>query len=373
MNKDYYKILEISRKASLDEIKKAYKKKAIQYHPDKNKNSKEAEAKFKEVAQAYEVLSDPKKRAIYDQYGEQGLKNKGFRTQHVNVEDILRDFGHMFSFNTSQFKDIFSTHNRQPQQDLNVYLKLKISLEESVKGTTKKIKINHYITCTDCHGNGAENGTAIEACEACAGTGQEQAVRQNVFMQMLSTQPCRECQGQGKLIYVACPGCQGQGRQKAQETITLNLPAGITEGVQLSKTGKGHAPIRGGAPGDLIIRIEEIKDDILKREGLNIHYRCTISFMDAALGTQVKIPTIEGDIPLNIPAGTQSGHIILLKEKGLPDLHIARKKGDQMVHIHVWTPKKMKKETKKALENLRQLTDLIPPKQEINDDFLRNR
>lgn len=368
MKKDYYQILDVPKKASPAEIKKAYKKKALQYHPDRNKNNKEAEERFKEAAEAYEVLSDPKKRKLYDQYGAEGLKNRGFHTHHVNVEDILRDFGHIFTFKTNSFKDFFSIHDPNPQENLNVYLKVKVNLQESVKGVKKKIKFKHYITCRHCHGNGADNGTSISVCDACQGTGQEQSVQKNMFIQMFSSQPCRQCQGQGKIIIIPCYECKGQGRELAEETITLNLPPGITQGMQLTKTGKGHAPVRGGSPGDLIILIEEIKDEILKREGLNIHYKCYISFMDATLGTDATVPTMEGALKVTIPAGTQSGHTILLKGKGLPDINSHHRKGDQIIHVCVWTPQKLSKDATQQLKGL-QSPDFSPPTNSMDSDF----
>lgn len=372
MKNDYYQILGITKKASAAEIKKAYKKKALQYHPDRNKNDKDAEEKFKEAAEAYEVLSDPNKRKLYDQYGPEGLKNSGFQAHHVNVEDILRDFGHIFNLNTTRFKDFFSVHDAPPKESLNVYLKIKITLQESVKGAKKKIKTKHYVTCHGCHGNGAENGTSIEVCDACGGTGQEQSVQKNMFIQMFSSQPCRQCEGQGKIIYIPCHECKGQGRQQVEETITLNLPPGVTQGMKLTKTGKGHAPVRGGIPGDLVILVEEVEDDILKRDGINIHYKCHISFMDAITGTQVDIPTIEGPLKVKIPAGTQSGHLIPLKGKGLPEIGNTRRQGDQIIHVYVWTPKKLSKEATQQLEKLRTFSDFTPPKKTSDPSFFEN-
>ena len=370
MKKNYYTILDIPTDASAEQIKKAYKKKALKYHPDRNKNDKEAEEKFKEAAQAYEILGDPKKRKVYDKYGEDGLKNSGFQAHHVNVEDILRDFGNMFNFGTGQFKDFFSSQRQTPSaQDLNIYLKIKINLEESVKGTTKKIKLNRYMTCPYCHGNGAKDGTALKLCDTCRGSGQEHAVQSNLFMQVFSSKACQQCQGEGKIIYQQCLECKGQGRQKIEEIVNINIPPGVTQGMQLTKTGKGHAPMRGGVPGDLVILIEEIEDELLKRDNLNIHYTCFISFADAIHGIQVEVPTIEGPLKINIPKHTQSGETIVLKGKGLPNVNYPRTKGDQIIHIYVWTPKKLSQEAKKALEELQKLPDFTPPKKPIDPTF----
>lgn len=365
---DYYRILGIKRDASADQIKKAFKKKALEYHPDRNKGDEKAAEKFKEAAQAYEVLNDPQKRKMYDRYGTEGIKNGGHDPK-VRVEEILRDFGHIF--NASRFKDFFYNQDTTPPEDLNVYLKIKIKLEESVKGVQKKIKIKHYITCSYCGGNGAEGGTSLQVCDGCQGTGQEESMEKNMFIQMFSTKPCRQCQGSGKIVYRSCKECKGEGRRKVEETITLNLPPGVTQGMQLTKTGKGHAPLHGGSPGDLIILIEEIEHDVLKRDGLNIHYRCVISLLDAINGTEVKVPTMEGDTQVKIAPTTQSGHMILLKGKGLPHINSPRTRGDQIVHIYVWTPKKLTKETKKALEKLTATGELTPPPEAIDPDFFK--
>ena len=366
---DYYKILDIKKNATEQEIKQAYRKKALKYHPDRNKNNKEAEEKFKEAAVAYEVLSDPQKRRVYDRYGEEGLGQNGRYQPKVSVEDILRDFGDIFSAN--RFKDFFNVQDLRTQEDLNIYLKIKITLQESVKGVRKKINIKRHITCTDCRGNGADGGTAIEVCRDCQGTGQEQSVQKNMFIHMFSTKPCSECEGSGKIIYKACAPCQGEGRHKVEETVSLDIPAGVIQGMQLTKTGKGHAPLRGGVPGDLIILIEEVEDDVLKREGLDIHYRCVISLLDAIHGTKVKVPTMEGDVKINIPANTQSGHHIVLEGKGLPKVGFARTQGNQIVHVHVWTPKKLSKEAKAQLEKLAADGVFTPPPRPIDPDFFK--
>ncbi|MEM7361390.1 MAG: molecular chaperone DnaJ [Bacteroidota bacterium] len=367
--KDYYEILDIQRDATEKEIKQAYRKKALKYHPDRNKGNKEAEEKFKEAAIAYEVLSDPQKRRIYDRYGEEGLGQNGRYQPKVSVEDILRDFGDIFSAN--RFKDFFNVQDLRTQEDLNIYLKIRITLQESVKGVRKKIKIQRYITCSDCGGNGAESGTSLEVCSNCHGTGQEQSVQKNMFIQMFSTKLCRKCEGAGKIIYLTCSGCKGQGRQQVEETITLDIPAGVIQGIQLTKTGKGHAPVRGGVPGDLVILIEEVEDELLKRDGLDIHYRCVISLLDAIHGSKVKVPTMEGDVKVNIPSNTQSGHRIILKGKGLPKVGSLRTKGNQIVHVYVWTPNKISKQAKEQLEKLGEEGLFTPPERPVDPNFFK--
>ena len=354
MKKDYYKVLGVSRGASSDELKKAYRKMALKYHPDRNRDKPEVEEKFKEIAEAYEVLSDDKKRQLYDSYGHEGLKNSGFQSQNVSVEDILKRFGGIFK--GRNFGSFFTREEPSHREGEDLYIKLSVTLQEVAHGTTKKLKLKRYITCGTCLGNGAEKGTSLSICKACQGLGHERAQTGSFFMQVFSTRACSACHGDGKIVSKKCKDCFGEGRKKEEETFSIKLPAGLANNMQLSQTGKGHAPIKGGSPGDLIIQIEEIADELLQRKGRDIHYKCYISLLDACIGTKVKVPTIEGATYIKIPAYTQSGKTVRLSGRGVPHLQSHEGKGDQLIHIYVWTPQDL---TKEALQEIKKIAPYL--------------
>lgn len=364
--RDYYEILEISKNASADEIKKAYRKMAIKYHPDKNPGDKAAEEKFKEAAEAYEILSNPEKKQRYDQYGHAGVGgNGGFGGGQggfggMNMDDIF-----------SQFGDIFGGHfggggfggggrgGRRVNRGSNLRVKVKLTLDEIANGVEKKIKVNKYVACKPCNGSGAKNGSAHSTCSTCKGTGQVTRVTNTILGAMQTTSTCPSCGGQGQTITDKCPSCHGDGVVHGEEVISINIPAGVAEGMQLSVSGKGNMGARGGVPGDLIVVIEEVEHEHLKRDGANLFYDHYISFVDASLGTQIEVPTIDGKAKIKVEPGTQSGKVLRLKNKGLPDLN-SYHRGDLLVNINVWTPQQLTKEEKKILEGLKDAHNFKP-------------
>jgi molecular chaperone DnaJ len=362
--RDYYEILGVTRTATQEEIKKSYRKVAIKYHPDKNPDDASAEEKFKEAAEAYEVLSNPEKRQRYDQFGHQGVNGGGgFGGGGMNMDDIFSQFGDIFG--GTGFERFFggggSRGQRRPsaRRGTNLRIKLKLNLEEIANGVEKKIKVKRYVSCGDCGGNGAKNGTDIKTCQFCQGTGQVRKVVNTMFGQMVSSTTCHNCHGEGTMVVTPCPTCHGEGRELKEETISLKVPAGVTEGMQLSMSGKGNVPPRGGMAGDLLIVIEEMEDEILKRDGLNIIYDLYLGFVDAVLGTELEVPTIEGKVKIKVDQGTQSGKILRLKGKGIRDIN-GYDKGDQLIHINVWTPKQISKEEKALLMQLKESENFKP-------------
>ncbi len=361
--RDYYEVLEVSKGASQEEIKKAYRKLAIKYHPDKNPNDHTAEEKFKEAAEAYEVLSDDQKRARYDQFGHQGM-NGGFGGGGgMNMEDIFSQFGDIFG-GGSPFESFFGGGRsggggRRVRKGSNLRIKLKLDLEEIANGVEKKIKVKRYVACSTCGGNGAKNGTDMQTCNSCQGSGQVRKVVNTMLGQMVSTATCPTCNGEGRIVTKNCDACHGSGRELQEEVITINVPAGVMDGMQLSMNGKGNYPERGGVPGDLLIQIEEEAHPTLKRDGNNIIYDQYISFIDAALGSDIEVPTIGGKVKINIKPGTQSGEIFRLRGKGIKDIN-GYGKGDQLIHINVWTPKHLSSEERATLERLKSSSNFAP-------------
>jgi molecular chaperone DnaJ len=360
--RDYYEILGVSRDASPEEIKKAYRKTAIKFHPDKNPDNPEAEDQFKEAAEAYEVLGDPDKRQRYDRFGHDGVRGGagGFGGGGMSMDDIFSQFGDIFGGSGSPFESFFGGGRTSRQRrGSNLRIKLKLTLDEIAHGVEKKIKVKRYSTCDVCGGNGAENGTALRSCPTCNGSGQTRKVVNTMLGQMVSTNTCPNCHGEGKLVDERCGNCSGEGRILNEEVISVKIPEGVGEGMQLSMSGKGNVPKRGGVPGDLLIVIEEKEDEELKRDGTNIVYDLHISFMDAALGTSVEVPTIDGKVKIKIDPGTQSGKILRLRGKGIQDIN-GYGKGDQLIHVNIWTPKNLSSEEKRTLENLRDSPNFQP-------------
>ncbi len=360
--RDYYEILGVSRNASPEEIKKAYRKTAIKFHPDKNPDNPEAEDQFKEAAEAYEVLGDAEKRQRYDQFGHDGVRGGagGFGGGGISIDDFFSQFGDIFGGSGSPFESFFGGgRSSRQRRGSNLRIKLKLSLDEIAHGVEKKIKVKRYSTCDACGGNGAKNGTALRTCPTCNGTGQIRKVVNTMLGQMVSTNTCPNCNGEGKLVDQRCENCNGEGRILNEEVITVKIPEGVGEGMQLSMSGKGNVPKRGGVPGDLLIVIEEKEDEELKRDGTNIVYDLHISFMDAALGTSVEVPTIDGKVKIKIDSGTQSGKILRLRGKGIQDIN-GYGKGDQLIHVNIWTPKNLTSEEKRTLESLRESPNFQP-------------
>lgn len=360
--RDYYEILGVSKGASEDDLKKAYRKLAIKYHPDKNPGDKTAEEKFKEIAEAYSVLSDPQKRQRYDQFGHAGMGGSGgFDPGNINVEDIFSSF---FG-GGSPFGDIFGggrssgSGGRQVRKGSDLRIKLKLDLAEIANGTEKKIKVKRYVSCNTCGGNGSKNGNSLKTCTNCNGTGQQRKVVNTMLGQMVSSSPCHVCQGEGKVVLERCDTCFGEGRTLTEDLITIKIPAGVAEGMQLSMSGKGNVPSRGGIAGDLLIAIEEEEHPELKRDGNNIIYDLKLNFADVALGKDVEIPTVTGKVKITIKAGTQAGEVLRLKGKGLRELN-GYGVGDQLIHVNVYTPTFLSQEERSMLEKLRTSPNFQP-------------
>ena len=361
--RDYYEVLGVAKSASQEEIKKAYRKLAIKYHPDKNPDDHTAEDKFKEAAEAYEVLSDQQKRQRYDQFGHQGV-NGGFGGGGMNMEDIFSQFGDIFGGGGgSPFESFFgggrSGGGRRQRKGSNLRIKLKLNLEEIANGVEKKIKVKRHVACAACSGNGAKNGTDMQTCNSCQGSGQVRKVVNTMLGQMVSTATCPTCNGEGRIVTKNCDVCHGSGRELQEEVISINVPAGVMDGMQLSMSGKGNVPERGGVPGDLLIQIEEEVHPTLKRDGNNVIFDQYISFVDAALGADIEVPTIGGKVKINIKPGTQSGEIFRLRGKGIKDIN-GYGKGDQLIHINVWTPKTLTSDERAILEGLRYSANFAP-------------
>ncbi|SET75310.1 molecular chaperone DnaJ [Hymenobacter actinosclerus] len=358
--RDYYEVLSVAKNAAGDEIKKAYRKVAIKYHPDKNPDDPTAEDKFKEAAEAYEVLSDEQKRARYDRHGHAGMGGGGGGAQ--NMEDIFSQFGDIFG--GGGFESFFGggrgqQGGRRVRKGSNLRIKLKLDLEEVANGVEKKIKVKRYVACEPCSGTGAKNGTDLKTCQTCQGQGQVKRVVNTMLGQMVSASTCPTCEGEGKVVTSTCDVCKGDGRQLHEEVIPINIPAGVAEGMQLSMTGKGNFPERGGVPGDLLIQIEEEPHELLRREGNNIMFEQYISFVDAALGSNIEVPTIEGKVKIKVEPGTQPGKILRLRGKGIKDIN-GYGRGDQLIHLNVWTPKSVSGEERELLEKLRDSRNFMP-------------
>ena len=375
--RDYYEVLGIGKNAAADEIKKAYRQMAIKYHPDKNQGDKAAEEKFKEAAEAYEVLSDADKKARYDRFGHQGVggaSGGGQGPGGMNMDDIFSQFGDVFG-DGHPFESFFGGSSRRSggggrrqRVGTNLRVKVKLTLEEISKGVEKKLKVNKQVACSSCAGNGAKDKSSFKNCGTCGGSGQVRRVTNTFLGQMATTSTCPTCNGEGNVITNNCSSCRGSGRMDGEEVITVNIPAGVADGMQLSMSGKGNAPERGGIPGDLIILIEEVEDQILKRDGNNIIYDLYLNFADAALGTQVEIPIVGGKVKLKIDAGTQPGKILRLRGKGLPELNSGYT-GDQLVQVNVWTPKKLSSDERALLEKLRESENFAPKPEKGDQGF----
>ena len=364
--RDYYEVLGIDRNASADDIKKAYRKQAIKYHPDKNPGDHTAEEMFKEAAEAYEVLSNQDKRARYDRFGHAGMggaASGGFGGGGMNMEDIFSQFGDIFGGGGGNpFESFFGGgggNQRRTFRGSNLRIKVKMSLEDVAKGAEKKLKLKKFVTCEPCKGSGAENPNAHKTCHTCQGSGQIKKVTNTFLGQMYTTSTCPTCQGEGKIITSKCNSCHGEGRVQGEEVVTLNIPAGVMEGLQLSVSGKGNAAPKGGINGDLIVVIEEEAHPFLHRDGSDIVYDLNVNFADAALGTSVDVPTIDGKARINIPAGTPSGKVFKLRDKGIPDLE-SRGKGDQLINVNVFVPTKLNSEERELLEKLRNSENFSP-------------
>jgi len=364
--RDYYEVLGVSKSASEEEIKKAYRKLAVKYHPDKNPDDKESEEKFKEAAEAYEVLSNSQKKAQYDRFGHAGMGGAaggGYGGQGMNMDDIFSQFGDIFGGgDDSPFGNFFGgggRGGRRQRKGTDLRIKLKLNLEEIANGVEKKIKVKRHVACKTCSGNGSKNGTDLKTCGTCQGSGQVKRVQQTMLGQMVTSSTCPTCSGEGKSVGAKCDACFGEGRVLEEEIIPIKIPAGVSNDMQLSMSGKGNVPPRGGVAGDLLIVIEEEAHEVLHRDGNNVIYDLYVSFVDAALGTSVEVPTIGGKAKITLEAGTQGGKILRLKGKGIKELN-GYSIGDQLVHVNIWTPKQVNKEERVLLEKLRDSENFAP-------------
>lgn len=362
--RDYYEILGVSKNASADEIKKAYRKTAMQFHPDRNPGDKAAEEKFKEAAEAYEVLSDNDKRAKYDRFGHQafqGAAGGGFH--NTNMEDIFSHFGDIFG--DGMFGSFFGGNSQARgsrgtgARGSNLRIKLKLNFAEIANGVNKQIKVKKHIVCNQCSGSGAKDKNSIQTCKTCNGNGQVKQVRNTFLGAMQTVTTCPTCNGNGSSITNKCTSCKGEGRMYGEETINIDIPAGVQDGMQLSMQGKGNAGERGGYAGDLLIQIEEEQHAELQRDGLNVAYDLHISFTDAVFGTDAEVPTIGGKVLMKIPAGTQSGKILRLKGKGFPEVQ-GYNRGDQLVYVNIYTPQHLTSDERTILEKLKNSQNFKP-------------
>ena len=370
--RDYYEVLGVSKGASADEIKKAYRQMAIKYHPDKNPGDKEAEEKFKEAAEAYDVLSNQEKRQRYDQFGHAGVGSSaaggGFGGGGMSMDDIFEQFGDLFggrfgSFGSfGGFGGFGSSRSRgggQVQRGSDLRVKVKLTLKEIANGIEKKIKVKKYIPCKSCHGSGAEDDKSISTCQTCRGNGYVTRVTNTILGQMQTQTVCQACNGQGKTITSKCPSCNGEGVVRDEEVIDINIPSGVMEGMQLSVRGKGNAARRGGINGDLLIVIEEEADKELIRDENDLVYNLLLSVPQAALGDTVEVPTVEGRAKVKVEPGTQPGKVLRLRGKGLPSIN-GYGTGDLLVNISVYIPENLSSEEKNKLRQLQSSLNFQP-------------
>ncbi len=367
--RDFYEVLGVTKGASDDEIKKAYRKVAMKYHPDRNPDDSSAEDKFKEAAEAYEILSDADKKARYDRLGHAGVDPNmggggGFRGG-MTMEDIFDQFGDVFGNSGSPFESFFGGGSRRSggqrtgQRGSNLRIKVSLTMEEIANGVTKKIKVKKQSECKTCSGSGAKDSSSVKTCSTCSGSGYVRQVKSTFLGQMQTTAACPSCNGSGQMITASCGSCKGEGRKYNEETIEIEIPAGVEEGMQLSMRGNGNAGKNGGPSGDLLINIIEKEHESLARDGQNVIYDLFLNFADAALGTSVEVPTLGGKVKIKIPAGTQAGKIFRLRGKGLPSVQ-SYGKGDQLINVNIWTPKKVSAEEEKILEKLRSSKNFAP-------------
>ncbi|MEO6232074.1 MAG: molecular chaperone DnaJ [Ferruginibacter sp.] len=374
MKRDFYEILEVTKSASQDEIKKAYRKVAMKFHPDRNPGDKASEEKFKEAAEAYEILSDADKRAQYDRFGHNAFsQGRGGGGHSSNMDDIFSQFGDIFG-DESPFGSFFgggggggrrSGGRTRGVRGSNLRIKIKLNYEEMAKGASKTVKVKKYVSCNTCSGSGAKDKNSVQTCGTCGGNGQVKRVQNTFLGQMQTVTTCPTCGGEGSTIANKCTTCKGEGRVYGEETVTIEIPAGVQEGMQLSMSGKGNAGERGGSNGDLIVLIEEEAHAELQRDGLNVAFDLHISFPDAVFGTSVEVPTIDGKAKIKIPPGTQSGKIFRLKGKGFPAVN-SYEKGDQLIHVNIWTPQTINSDEKTMLEKMSD-SENFQPKPEKGD------
>lgn len=360
--RDYYEVLGVSREATKEEIKKAYRKQALKFHPDKNPGDKKSEENFKEAAEAYEVLSNNEKKARYDRYGHAGVGSSasGNYGGGMTVEDIFSSFGDIFGDAFGGFGGFSSgRHGKRVNKGSNLRVKVKLTLQEIAAGTEKKIKVHKYNTCDSCGGTGAADSSSTTTCSTCHGSGHVTRITNTMLGQMQTSSVCPQCGGEGKIITRKCQACYGEGIVEKEEVIKINIPAGVGKGMQMTVGGKGNSPRRGGVNGDLLVVIDEEEHPDLIREGNDLIYNLFISIPDAVLGTHVEVPTVDSNVKIKIDPGTQPGKILRLRGKGLPEVN-GYGKGDLLVNVNVWIPKSINKEESKIIEKFRESESFTP-------------
>jgi molecular chaperone DnaJ len=358
--RDYYEVLGVSKSADETELKKAYRKLAMKYHPDRNKGDAAAEKKFKEASEAYDVLRDPQKRQRYDQFGHAGVNGGGFGSSDfgsANFEDIFSHFSDIFGgdfFGGDPFGGRSQSRRRRgtgrPGEDMK--LRVPLSMEEIAEGVEKTLKVKKHVKCESCNGSGAETDSDYETCSTCNGMGEVRQVSRTMFGQFVNVQPCHTCNGEGRIIRNKCKTCGGEGRHRSEEKIKVNIPSGVATGNYITLRRQGNAGIRGGEPGDLIVLIEEKEHEYFQREGNDIYYDLMISIPDAVLGTEVEVPTLKGKAKVKIEAGTQPGKLLRMKERGIRGLNNSGI-GDQFIKMNVYIPKDLTSDERKHIEALR--------------------
>jgi len=368
---DYYERLGVARDATTEEVKKAYRKLALKYHPDRNEGSKKAEAQFKEVTEAYEVLRDSEKRATYDRFGEQGLRGPagspgygGFDFSDA-IEVFMRDFGGF-----SGFEEVFGGRRgrggqRESGKGQTLRVRLPLTLRDVATGVTKKIRVALLDPCGSCQGSGAAQGSNPIPCGNCGGSGEERQVQRSVFGQFVSVAPCRACGGEGRIIEEPCSNCRGDGRLREERELEVEVPAGVSSENFLTLRGQGNSGPRGGPRGDIIVLLEVQDDPRFRRDGEDLLFELLINFSQAALGAQVEVPTVEGTVRLTVPPGIQTGEILRLRGQGLPGLH-GRGRGDQLVRVRLWTPQGLTKDQERIIEQLKEVEE--PPPEDAGDE-----
>jgi molecular chaperone DnaJ len=360
--RDYYEVLGVSKEATKEQIKKAYRKQALKYHPDKNPGDKKSEEYFKEAAEAYEVLSSDDKKARYDRFGHAGVggASANYGGQGMSMDDIFSSFGDIFGDAFGGFGGFSGgRRGRRVNKGSNLRVKVKLNLQEIATGTEKKIKVNKYNTCSECEGSGAADASSTSTCQTCHGSGHVTRLTNTMLGQMQTTSVCPSCGGEGKTITKKCSTCYGEGIVQEEEIIKINIPAGVGKGMQMTVSGKGNAPRRGGVNGDLLVVIDEEDHPELIREGNDLIYNLFISIPDAILGTHVEVPTVENNVKIKIEPGTQPGRILRLRGKGLPEVN-GYGKGDLLVNVNVWIPKKLSKEELRTFDKLKDSASFIP-------------
>ena len=376
--RDYYEVLGVEKNASADEIKKAYRKKAIQYHPDKNPGDKAAEEKFKEAAEAYEVLSDPQKRQRYDQFGHAGMGGAGgFSGGGMSMEDIFSHFGDIFGGAGFDLGDLFGGGGRsrgpRVRRGSDMRVKVRLTLEEIATGCEKKIKVRKQVQCKSCNGTGSEDGRT-ETCPTCKGTGRTVRQQRGIFGMMQVQAECETCHGEGQIIKNKCAKCNGEGVMRDEEIITINIPAGVAAGMQLTMQGKGNAAPHGGIAGDLLILIEEEQHKDFIRQDSDLIYNLLLDMPTAILGGQIQIPTLSGEARITITPGTQPGKVLRMRGKGLPRIDQYGRTygtGDLLINVGVYIPERLSKDERKLIEKL-QDSPIIAPGSADKKNFFQN-